>query len=95
KKKYIKQQPFEIHRCRVLIDSECYTTEITNRLTPFLEESDIQLAEGKNLRKELKSGNSTIEIKTLNGIWQIKSIGKRKGRYLWDLYFLSSYCFLI
>ncbi|MEM7726542.1 MAG: hypothetical protein AAF208_09235 [Cyanobacteria bacterium P01_A01_bin.45] len=79
----------------VKIDSECYTSDITSRITPFLDESDIPFAEGKHLRKELKKGNSTIEIETLNGVWQIKNNGKRNGRYIWDLYFFSSYCFLI
>lgn len=90
-----RKPPFIIHQCRVLVDSECSTTGIKNRLTPFLNESELQLLEGKNLRGEVKKGNYIIELKTANGTWQIKSIGKRNGRYLWDLYFFSSYCILV
>ena len=90
-----KKPPFIVHKCRVLIDSECSTSGIKNRLTPFLNESDIHRIEGKYLRGELKKGNSIIELKTTNGTWQVKNIGKRNGRYLWDLYFFSYYCILV
>ena len=95
KKNKVRKTPLIIHKCRVLIDSECSTTGIKNRLAPFLNESDIQLLEGKYLRQEVKKGNSIIELKTANGTWQVKNIGKRNGRYLWDLYFLSAYCILV
>lgn len=90
-----RKPPFIIHQCRVLIDSECSTMGIKNRLTPFLNESELHLLEGKNLRGEVKKGNYMIELKTANGTWQVKNIGKRNGRYLWDLYFFSSYCILV
>lgn len=90
-----KKPPFIIHKCRVLIDSECSTTGIKNRLTPFLNESEFYLLEGKHLRREVKKGNYVIELKTENGTWQIKSLGKRNGRYLWELHFFSYYCILV
>lgn len=95
KKSKVRKPPFIIHKCRVLIDSECSTAGIKNRLTPFLNESEIHILEGKNLRREIKKGNPVIELKTTNGTWQVKNIGKRNGRYLWDLYFFSYYCILV
>ena len=95
KKPKVRKPEFIIHQCRVLIDSECSTVGIKNRLTPFLNESDLALLEGDNLRKEVKKGNFLIELKTANGKWQIKNIGKKNGRYLWDLYFFSYYCILV
>lgn len=86
---------FIIHKCRVMIDSECSTAGIKDRLTPFLNESEIYLLEGEYLRREVKKGNNIIELKTENGTWQIKNTGKRNGRYLWDLYFFSYYCILV
>ena len=91
----VRKPEFIIHQCRVLIDSECSTAGIINRLTPFFNESENQILEGDHLRKEVKKGNFLIELKTANGTWQIKSIGKKNGRYLWDLYFFSYYCILV
>lgn len=86
-----QSKPF-VFRCRVQIDSGCLTREISERLTPFLDESETKDVIRDYLHKHKKAGQALINFRTDMGIWQVEFCGRRGGCYLWDLYFLSPYC---